>query len=266
MADPRGGPHDVILSAYRPAVPVVCGPDGRSGRAARAGAMPQANPLAGAGGLKPDGRGIAVGLEIGSADGRSPVPRGAVGSPGGPVLPGAPGPEGPGPRGPAGPDPRGPVDGGRENVDPGGPCPARSRARRPAIRPRGYGSIAARARSAAGGLAFRCGRRVIGGRPGPAGLRPAPAAASAKRRRFSSRGMLKRSRGSSCSPPGRQVGPLRSPPGAPRAGRAFLFRRGPELSAREPLELMSACRASSWLNVGAAPRSWRGMRSACLRG
>ena len=72
---------------------------------------------------------------------------------------------------------------------------------------------------------------------------------AAKRRRFSSRGTLKRSRGSSCVPPGRHDGPRRSSPPRREAARSSSGD-----SHRRPLanhfSWISACRACSCLKVG----------------
>jgi len=72
---------------------------------------------------------------------------------------------------------------------------------------------------------------------------------AAKRRRFSSRGTLKRSRGSSCVPPGLHDGPRRSSPPRREAARSSSGD-----SHRRPLanhfSWISACRACSCLKVG----------------
>jgi hypothetical protein len=117
----------------------------------------------------------------------------------------------------------------------------------------GPGGRAAGPRGARGpvGGAGRSRSAELGSAPGGVLSPPGRSRRSlaAKRRRFSSRGTLKRSRGSSCVPPGLHDGPRRSSPPRREAARSSSGD-----SHRRPLanhfSWISACRACSCLKVG----------------
>ncbi len=75
---------------------------------------------------------------------------------------------------------------------------------------------------------------------------------AAKRRRFSSRGTLKRSRGSSCVPPGRHDGPRRSLPRPRREAARSSSGDSHSRPRANHFIWMSACRACSCLKVGSS--------------
>ena len=210
-----------------------------------------ARTIAAPGGRPPGGRELPGGRE---PPGRPAPPRGFGGCP--PLAHGArprgfpaPDPGAPGPRGRgAGRSPPGPGDAAPQTG------PRRAWACRFLARTvDGPGGRAAGPRGARGpvGGAGRSRSGEPGSSPGgvlsPSGR--SRRSLAAKRRRFSSRGTLKRSRGSSCVPPGRQDGPRRSPPPRREAARSSSGD-----SHRRPLanhfSWISACRACSCLKVG----------------